>query len=78
MLKTNKQILNATIHICEENFFLNLAIRLNLNLATTKLQVKEIHKKISSNEKNLNDYSRELQKCYLDYLSFLGINTKFD
>jgi hypothetical protein len=73
LVKTTDKILNQMIYINEENFFLNLAVRLDLNYPTTKLQVKEIHKKISTGEKELTDYSVELQKIYFFYLDFLGI-----
>jgi len=64
--------------ISEQNFFLNLAIRLRLNEKTTRFQIKEIHQKIISGEKSLNDYSDELQRLYNYYLEFLKINKKID
>lgn len=74
LVKTSKQILDTVLYITEENFFLNCAVKLNLNLATTKKQLKEIHNKITSGESSLEDYSRELQKVYFDYCDFLNIN----
>jgi hypothetical protein len=74
LIKTTQRILDQQIHINEENFFLNLAVRLDLNYPTTKLQIKEIHKNISTGKKDLEEYSRELQKLYFFYLDFLGIS----
>lgn len=73
-----KTLLDQQIYINTENFFLNLSIRLGLNLPTTKKQIKEIHENILNEKKDLDDYSRTLQKAYFDYLNFLKIPHSFD
>ena len=74
LIKTTQKLLQQQIFINEENFFLNLAIKLDLNYKTTKFQILDIHKRISSGEKSLNDYSQEIQKLYNHYLEYLQIN----
>jgi hypothetical protein len=69
-----KKILKDQISINEQNFFLNLSVRLNLNYNTTVYQIKEIHKSITTEKKYLDDYSSELQKIYNYYLTYLKIN----
>lgn len=71
---TLNKILNHVVFISEENFFLNLAIKLDLNYQTTKHQILDIHRRICTGEKNLNDYSQEIQKLYKHYLEYLRIN----
>lgn len=73
-----KRLLKNQLHKDEQNFFLNLAVQLKWNLATTKHQILEIHKSIISGDKTLNDYSIMLQKSYQHYLDFLMINSKND
>ncbi|MFT7442643.1 MAG: hypothetical protein ACI9Q3_001017 [Maribacter sp.] len=69
-----KKILKDQISINEQNFFLNLSVRLNLNYNTTVYQIKEIHNSITTEKKYLDDYSSELQKIYNYYLTYLKIN----
>lgn len=73
-IKKQTEILNQIIYLNEQSFFLTLCVRLNLNYNTTKFQIKDIHKRISSGKKDINDYSVDLQEIYAFYLEFLGIS----
>jgi predicted transcriptional regulator len=69
-----KEILLNQIQINEQNFFLNLSMKLNLDYKTTVYQIKEIHFNIINEKKTLNDYSLSIQKLYKYYLHYLQIN----
>jgi cell division protein FtsL len=68
-----KELLRQQVAINEQMFFLNLAIRLQMNYNTTQFQIRDIHSRILSGDKELDDYSGELQKLYGYYLSYLGL-----
>tara|TARA_B100000809_G_scaffold75897_1_gene73587 strand:+ start:2016 stop:2234 length:219 start_codon:yes stop_codon:yes gene_type:complete len=70
MTLENKKIINANN---EKRFFLCISIRLRLDYETTAFQLKDIHKRIGSGDKDLQDYSFELQKIYGYYLVHLGL-----
>lgn len=76
--KKQNQILNQIIYLNEQSFFLTLSVRLNLNFKTTVFQIKDIHKRISSGKKDINDYSNELKEIYSFYLEFLDISFEND
>ena len=73
-IKKENQILNQIIYLNEQSFFLTLCVRLNLNYKTTTFQIKDIHKRITSRKKDINDYSIDLQEIYAFYLQFLGLS----
>jgi hypothetical protein len=68
-----KELLRQQVAINEQMFFLNLAIRLQMNYNTTQFQIRDIHSRILSGDKKLDDYSGELQKLYGYYLNYLGL-----
>ena len=58
----------------EQRFFLSLAIRFRQDYETTVFQMKDIHQRIGSGDRTLNDYSKEVQQLYSYYLVHLGLN----
>lgn len=67
-------LLKNQILINKKMFFLNQSIKMGWNYETTKFQIEDIHKRIVSGDKTLNNYSNDLKKAYCDYLIFLNIN----
>ena len=60
--------------LLEQHFFLMVSHRLHLNPKDTEHHLKEMHQYISTEKKQLSDYSTVLQKSYDYYLYFLGID----
>ena len=58
----------------DKRFFLSLAIRFRQDYETTVFQMKDIHQRIGSGDRTLNDYSKEVQQLYSYYLVHLGLN----
>jgi hypothetical protein len=59
--------------LLEKHFFLNIAVQFGLNVQDTTFHLKEMHRKVSSAEKPLEDFSEKLQEYYNYYLEFLNI-----
>jgi uncharacterized coiled-coil DUF342 family protein len=74
MLKEENKLIKQITILNEENFFLRLSVNLKWNMKTTKHQVLEVHKNISTGKKELKEYSEEIQKVYFSYLDFIDIN----
>ena len=59
--------------LLEQHFFLNLSVRMKLNVEDTTFHIKEMHRKVASGEKKLSEYSDKLNDLYDYYLEFLNI-----
>ena len=59
--------MNQLFYLLECHFFLNLSVRLGLNVSDTTLHIKEMHRKVIAGEKPLLDFSQKLQAIIKTY-----------
>ena len=65
--------MNQLFILLEKHFFLNLSIQFGLNVKDTTFHLKEMHRKVTTGQKPLSDFSTKLQDNYSYYLEFLNI-----